>query len=114
VNGNRILEMDKFNLACIPMHLVSLYELDLKNELFLIGHELVDQHPKEAVTWFAVGVYYYLIGNIPEARRYFIKASTIDSHYGPAWIGFGHTFALEGEHEKAISAYGTSTRLFQG
>ncbi|KAF9133931.1 anaphase promoting complex subunit cdc16 [Mortierella sp. 14UC] len=110
----RILEMDKFNLACIPMHLVSLYELDLKNELFLIGHELVDQHPKEAVTWFAVGVYYYLIGNIPEARRYFIKASTIDSHYGPAWIGFGHTFALEGEHEKAISAYGTSTRLFQG
>ncbi|KAF9906594.1 anaphase promoting complex subunit cdc16 [Linnemannia zychae] len=110
----RILEMDKFNLACIPMHLVSLYELDFKNELFLIGHELVDQHPKEAVTWFAVGVYYYLIGNIPEARRYFIKASTIDSHYGPAWIGFGHTFALEGEHEKAISAYGTSTRLFQG
>ncbi|KAK5822057.1 hypothetical protein F5H01DRAFT_403927 [Linnemannia elongata] len=110
----RILEMDKFNLACIPMHLVSLYELDHKNELFLIGHELVDQHPKEAVTWFAVGVYYYLIGNIPEARRYFIKASTIDSHYGPAWIGFGHTFALEGEHEKAISAYGTSTRLFQG
>ncbi|KAF9149723.1 anaphase promoting complex subunit cdc16 [Linnemannia schmuckeri] len=110
----RILEMDKFNLACIPMHLVSLYELDLKNELFLIGHELVDQHPKEAVTWFAVGVYYYLIGNIPEARRYFIKASTIDSHYGPAWIGFGHTFAMEGEHEKAISAYGTSTRLFQG
>ncbi|KAG0219258.1 anaphase promoting complex subunit cdc16 [Mortierella sp. NVP41] len=109
-----ILEMDRFNLACIPMHLVSLYELDLKNELFLIGHELVDQHPKEAVTWFAVGVYYYLIGNIPEARRYFIKASTIDSHYGPAWIGFGHTFALEGEHEKAISAYGTSTRLFQG
>ncbi|KAF9925180.1 anaphase promoting complex subunit cdc16 [Linnemannia zychae] len=110
----RILEMDKFNLACMPMHLVSLYELDLKNELFLLGHELVDQHPKEAVTWFAVGVYYYLIGNIPEARRYFIKASTIDSHYGPAWIGFGHTFALEGEHEKAISAYGTSTRLFQG
>ncbi|KAK3826712.1 MAG: hypothetical protein J3R72DRAFT_374447 [Linnemannia gamsii] len=110
----RILEMDKFNLACIPMHLVSLYELDLKNELFLIGHELVDQHPKEALTWFAVGVYYYLIGNIPEARRYFIKSSTIDSHYGPAWIGFGHTFASEGEHEKAISAYGTSTRLFQG
>ncbi|KAG0259048.1 anaphase promoting complex subunit cdc16, partial [Linnemannia exigua] len=110
----RILEMDRFNLACIPMHLVSLYELDLKNELFLIGHELVDQHPKEALTWFAVGVYYYLIGNIPDARRYFIKSSTIDSHYGPAWIGFGHTFASEGEHEKAISAYGTSTRLFQG
>src|SRR5690349_3046900 len=106
--------MDKFNLACIPMHLVSLYELDQKNELFFIAHELVNQHPKDAVAWFAVGVYYYLIGNLGEARRYFGKSSTIDRHYGPAWIGFGHSFALEGEHDQAISAYATSSKLFQG
>ncbi|KAG0323650.1 anaphase promoting complex subunit cdc16 [Dissophora globulifera] len=110
----RILEMDKFNLACIPIHLVSLYELDLKNELFFIAHELVDQHPKHAIAWFAVGVYYYLTRNLTEARRYFGKASTIDPHYGPAWIGFGHSFALEGEHDQAISAYATSMKLFQG
>ncbi|KAI8599612.1 hypothetical protein EDD21DRAFT_307776 [Dissophora ornata] len=110
----RILEMDKFNLACVPMHIVSLYELGLKNELFFIAHELVDQHPKHAIAWFAVGVYYYLIGNLAEARRYFGKASTIDPHYGPAWIGFGHSFALEGEHDQAISAYATSSKLFQG
>ncbi|KAI1313819.1 anaphase promoting complex subunit cdc16 [Mortierella claussenii] len=110
----RILEIDKFNLACIPLHLVSLYELSLKNELFLLAHELVDQHPKHAVTWFAVGVYYYMIGNLTEARRYFGKASTIDGHYGPAWIGFGHSFALEGEHDQAISAYATSAKLLQG
>ncbi|KAF8927244.1 anaphase promoting complex subunit cdc16 [Dissophora ornata] len=109
-----ILEMDKFNLACVPMHIVSLYELGLKNELFFIAHELVDQHPKHAIAWFAVGVYYYLIGNLAEARRYFGKASTIDPHYGPAWIGFGHSFALEGEHDQAISAYATSSKLFQG
>ncbi|KAF9114530.1 anaphase promoting complex subunit cdc16 [Mortierella sp. AM989] len=110
----RILEMDKFNLACMPMHLVSLYELDLKNDLFILAHELVDQHPKRAIAWFAVGVYYYLIGNLSEARRYFGKASTIDGHYGPAWIGFGHSFALEGEHDQAMSAYATSAKLFQG
>ncbi|KAG0204145.1 anaphase promoting complex subunit cdc16 [Mortierella sp. GBA30] len=110
----RILQMDKYNLACIPMHLVSLYELDQKNELFFIAHELVNQHPKHAVAWFAVGVYYYLIGNLGEARRYFGKSSTIDRHYGPAWIGFGHSFALEGEHDQAISAYATSSKLFQG
>ncbi|KAF9204185.1 anaphase promoting complex subunit cdc16 [Haplosporangium sp. Z 27] len=110
----RILEMDKFNLACMPMHLVSLYELDLKNELFYLAHELVDQHPKLAIAWFAVGVYYYLIGNLQEARMYFSKASSIDGHYGPAWIGFGHSFALEGEHDQAISAYSTSAKLFHG
>ncbi|KAG0025965.1 anaphase promoting complex subunit cdc16 [Podila clonocystis] len=110
----RILKADKFNLACLPMHLVSLYELDLKNDLFSIAHELVDLHPKSAVAWFAVGVYYYLTNNMIEARRYFGKASSIDPHFGPAWIGFGHSFAAEGEHDQAISAYATSSKLFQG
>lgn len=112
--SNRILKADKFNLACLPMHLVSLYELDLKNDLFSIAHELVDLHPKSAVAWFAVGVYYYLTNNMIEARRYFGKASMIDPHFGPAWIGFGHSFAAEGEHDQAIAAYATSSKLFQG
>ncbi|KAK3829181.1 MAG: anaphase-promoting complex subunit cut9 [Benniella sp.] len=110
----RILELDKYNLMCVPMHLVSLYELNRKNDLFSIAHELVEQHPKHAVAWFGVGVYYYLVANYMEARRYFSKASTIDPHYGPAWIGFGHSFALEGEHDQAIAAYATSMKLFQG
>ncbi|RIB23306.1 hypothetical protein C2G38_874416 [Gigaspora rosea] len=28
----------------------------------------------------------------------FSKASSMDSHCGPAWIGFAHTFAIESEH----------------
>ena len=42
------------------------------------------------------------------------KASTMDVHFGPAWIGFAHTFAAEGEHDQAISAYSTAARLFMG
>ena len=38
----------------------------------------------------------------------------MDPHFGPAWIGFAHTFAAEGEHDQAISAYATAARLFQG
>ena len=38
----------------------------------------------------------------------------MDAHFGPAWIGFAHTFAAEGEHDQAISAYSTAARLFQG
>ncbi|KAF9969063.1 anaphase promoting complex subunit cdc16 [Actinomortierella ambigua] len=110
----QILQRDKFNLDCMPMHLVCLYELDMKNDLFLLVHDLVDQHPHHAVAWFGVGVYYYLIGNMAEARRYFSKSSTVDSHYGPAWIGFGHSFAAEGEHDQAIAAYATSSKLLQG
>lgn len=38
----------------------------------------------------------------------------MDSHYGPAWIGFGHTFAAESEHDQAITAYSTAAKLYPG
>ena len=111
---NSILEDDKYNFSIYPLHLACLYELQLKNALFLISHDLADNHPEEPCTWLAVGVYYLAINKVAEARRYFSKASMMDPHFGPAWIGFAHTFAAEGEHDQAISAYSTAARLFMG
>ncbi len=109
-----ILEDDKYNFGVYPLHLACLYELQMKNILFLVAHDLADNHPDEPCTWLAVGVYYFSIDKIAEARRYFSKASMMDAHFGPAWIGFAHTFAAEGEHDQAISAYSTAARLFMG
>ncbi|CZS94138.1 related to anaphase control protein cut9 [Rhynchosporium agropyri] len=111
---NSILEDDKYNFSIYPLHLACLYELQLKNALFLISHDLADNHPEEPCTWLAVGVYYLTTNKVAEARRYFSKASMMDPHFGPAWIGFAHTFAAEGEHDQAISAYSTAARLFMG
>ena len=109
-----ILRNDKYNFSAYPLHLACLYELKMKNVLFLIAHDLADTHPEEPCTWLAVGIYYFAIDKIAEARRYFSKASTMDVHFGPAWIGFAHTFAAEGEHDQAIPAYSTAARLFMG
>ncbi len=109
-----ILLTDKYNFALYPLHLSSLYALHETNALFLISHDLADTYPSEPCTWLAIGTYYLLIKRIAEARRYFSKASMMDPHFGPAWIGFAHTFAAEGEHDQAISAYSTAARLFQG
>ena len=109
-----ILQDDKYNFMVYPVHLASLFELKMKNVLFLVAHDLADTHPEEPCTWLAVGIYYFAIGKIAEARRYFSKASMMDAHFGPAWIGFAHTFAAEGEHDQAISAYSTAARLFMG
>ncbi|KAH8196109.1 hypothetical protein TruAng_009736 [Truncatella angustata] len=109
-----ILQEDKYNFNVYPLHLACLYELKRKNVLFLIAHDLADSHPEEPSTWLAVGIYYFTIDKIAEARRYFSKASMMDAHFGPAWIGFAHTFAAEGEHDQAISAYSTAARLFMG
>jgi anaphase-promoting complex subunit 6 len=110
----RILQLDPFQVSALPAHLCSLYELGEKNKLFLLAHQLAESAPLEPSTWFGVGVYYLCIDKIAEARRYFSKSSMMDPHFGPAWIGFAHSFAAEGEHEQAISAYTTATRLFQG
>lgn len=109
-----ILQDDKYNFAVYPLHLACLYELGKKNALFLVAHDLADNHPGEPCAWLAVGIYYFSIDKIAEARRYFSKASMMDAHFGPAWIGFAHTFAAEGEHDQAISAYSTAARLFMG
>jgi anaphase-promoting complex subunit 6 len=109
-----ILEDDKYNFAVYPTHLACLYELRMKNHLFLVAHDLADNHPDEPCTWLAVGIYYFAIDKIPEARRYFSKASMMDAHFGAAWMGFAHTFAAEGEYDQAISAYSTAARLFTG
>lgn len=110
----QIIETDPYNFSAMPVHLAALFELKATNALFLLSHELADTHAEEPCTWLAVGTYYLSIGRIPEARSYFSKASVMDPHFGPAWIGFAHTFAAEGEHDQAISAYSTAARLFQG
>ena len=109
-----ILETDEYNFSVYPLHLACLHELNQSNALFLLSHRLADLHPEEPATWLAVGVYYLSISKVAEARRFFSKSSTMDQHFGPAWIGFAHTFAAEGEHDQAISAYSTAARLFQG
>jgi len=111
---SKILENDKFNMNCILLHLVCLYELEKKNELFYIAHQLVEYYPNHEISWFAVGCYYLLIGQSSEARRYFSKSSTISPTFGSAWIGFAHSFAAESEHDQAILAYSTAAKLFQG
>ncbi|KAK2763145.1 anaphase promoting complex subunit cdc16 [Arachnomyces sp. PD_36] len=100
--------------AVYPLHLACLYETGATNALFLLAHTLADNAPEEAYSYLAIGIYYLSVSKIPEARRFFSKASLLDPHSAPAWIGFAHTFAAEGEHDQAIAAYSTAARLFQG
>lgn len=110
----RILELDTYKFNAMPLHLTCLNELSRKNDLFLLSHDMAERHPEEPVTWLAVGIYYMSIGKIAEGRRYFSKASVMNPRFCAAWIGFAHSFAIEGEHDQAISAYTTAARLFQG
>lgn len=75
---------------------------------------MVDLYPEQAISWYAVGSYYDLIGKSDSARRYLSKATTLDRFYSPAWLAYGHSFAKENEHDQAMAAYFKATQLMRG
>uniref|UniRef100_A0A6B2L5C3 Uncharacterized protein n=1 Tax=Arcella intermedia TaxID=1963864 RepID=A0A6B2L5C3_9EUKA len=108
----QILEDDPYDHNnTVVIHLSCLVELSKKSELFYLAHKLVEMQPNESVSWYAVGCYYYLIRKYEKARRYFSKSTTTTKDFGPGWLGFGHAFAIEGEHDQALAAYRSAHRL---
>lgn len=112
---SHILDRDPYVEESVTiMHLAALVELDLRHELFVLAHSLVDTGPRDAVSWMAVGYYYFSCGKYVTARRYLQKATSIDARLGQAWIAFGHAFAAEDESDQAMSSYRTASRLCPG
>ncbi|XP_052179246.1 anaphase-promoting complex subunit 6 [Diospyros lotus] len=109
-----LLENDPFHLKCTLVHLAAAMELGHSNELYLMACNLVKDYPQKALSWFAVGCYYYCIKKYDQSRRYFSKASNLDGTFPPAWIGFGNAYAAQEEGDQAMSAYRTAARLFPG
>ncbi|KAM6504448.1 cell division control protein 16 [Amanita muscaria] len=112
---SRILGLVSIHNAAMPLHIACMYHLSyLHSKLFILAHEMVDREPENPISWYAVGVWYLSGGKWGQARQYFSKTSLMDPRFAPAWIAFGHTFALEGEHDHAVTAYSTCTRMFTG
>ncbi|KAH7920411.1 TPR-like protein [Leucogyrophana mollusca] len=112
---NRILSLVAVHTPTMPLHIACMYHLShLQSKLFILAHELVDREPENPISWYAVGVWYLGSGKWSQARQYFSKTSLMDPRFGPAWIAFAHTFALEGEHDHAVTAYSTCARMFAG
>ncbi|KYM98209.1 Cell division cycle protein 16 like protein [Cyphomyrmex costatus] len=118
----KILKKDPYHNSCLPVHIACLVELKKTNALFYLAHRLVDLYPEMALAWFAVGCYYYTIvfiicctvGKSDQARRYLAKATVLDRLFGPAWLAYGHSFAVENEHDQAMAAYFKASQLMKG
>ncbi|KAI4468097.1 hypothetical protein MML48_2g00018172 [Holotrichia oblita] len=46
--------------------------------------------------------------------RYLTKATSLDRLFGPAWLAYGHSFAIENEHDQAMAAYFKASQLMKG
>jgi anaphase-promoting complex subunit 6 len=111
----RILDLVSVHDQALPLHIACMYYLKhLRSKLFVLAHEMVDREPENPLAWYAVGVWYLAGAKYASARQYFGKVSLMDPRFAPAWIAFAHTFAFEGEHDHAVTAYSTSARMFNG
>ncbi|ONL95779.1 Anaphase-promoting complex subunit 6 [Zea mays] len=108
-----LLERDPFHLKCTLVHLATAMELGHSNDLYLLACNLVKDYPEKALSWFAVGCYYYCIKKYDQARRYF-GATGLDGTFPPAWIGTGIAYAAQEEGDQAMAAFRTAARLFPG
>ncbi|KAK6132597.1 hypothetical protein DH2020_033699 [Rehmannia glutinosa] len=111
---HQLLEKDPFHLKCTLVHLAAAMELGHSNELYLMACNLVKDYPQKALSWFAVGCYYYCIKKYDQSRRYFSKATSLDGTFAPGWIGYGNAYSAQEEGDQAMSAYRTAARLFPG
>ncbi|BFF93039.1 cell division cycle protein 16 homolog [Drosophila madeirensis] len=111
---NDLLKIDPFHNNALTIQIACLVENGDFNRLFYVAHKLVDRYPDKAISWYAVGCYYDMIGKSDPARRYLSKATALDRLYGPAWLAYGHSFANENEHEQAMAAYFKATQLMRG
>ena len=57
---------------------------------------------------------FIFIGKSDPARRYLAKATSLDRLFGPAWLAYGHSFAVENEHDQAMAAYFKASQLMKG
>ena len=54
---------------------------------------------------FEVSSAKFCLSKLVVLSRYLNKATQLDRLFGPAWLAYGHSFALENEHDQAMAAY---------
>lgn len=112
--SKKLIENDRYQQECLPIYLSCMVYKKQKSDLFLLSHQLVENNPNSALSWYAVGCYYMCIQKYELARKYFLKSSGLEKRFLPAYMGLAHSLAYADESEQAISAYRTIYKQFPG
>ena len=112
--SKRELQRDPFHPDLLQLYITCCVEKKMTAELFSLGHKLVGNDPSSPLAWFGVSCYYIAVNNHQNARKYLTKVLALDVNFAPAHVAFGLSFATEGEHDQAISAYSKAARVMRG
>jgi anaphase-promoting complex subunit 6 len=57
----QIIKADPLYFDIIPVYCASLIDLKYTGELYYCAHNLIENYPNHQLSWYAVGVYYFMI-----------------------------------------------------
>lgn len=67
-----IVLLHPYHRPTLPLHLYCMHHIpNLRSRLFLLAHEMVENEPDDAISWYAVGLWYFSGKRWEESRRFF-------------------------------------------
>lgn len=112
--ARKAYSLDPYNWRGLGIYVACLTVLEYKTELFYLGHELVDTYPKQSLTWYTVGCYYWCCKKLDLAQKFFQRATKIDKKFSRGWLALGIVLSAQEETEHSLSAFRTACRLLPG
>lgn len=95
----------------LTLYVGAMVMLELNQELFYLGHQIVNKYPQDALSWYTVGSYYYACNKFDQAHKYLKKALKKDPQLALGWILLGHIMSQQEESEQAVAAFRSAVRL---
>jgi tetratricopeptide (TPR) repeat protein len=97
------------SLVCLKAAV--LLNLGKISDLYFYAQTTLKNYPNQASSWYSAGCYYMLVKKFDLARKFFNKATSVDSQLIPAWFAYGHAFSAADEAEQALTIFRTARRL---
>lgn len=102
---------NKNSCPYLVLYIGSMVKLGLSQELFYLGHQLVNKHPTDPHSWYCVGCYYFSCNKLDSAHKYIKKCLKKDPNLFSGWILLGHILSQQEESEQAVAAFRSAVRL---
>ncbi|OIR58633.1 MAG: anaphase-promoting complex subunit Cdc16/Cut9 [Amphiamblys sp. WSBS2006] len=86
-------------------YVAALYNTGDLHGAYEFAIRLVSLDPKNATSWYAVGVFNMMLGKYEESVKHFGRATALCQHFPQAYVAAGHAHSALGENNLAHEAY---------